>query len=118
MSAEPKAREWVLVESPMAKPANHDPSAKIASDPDPDPESEPIESDPMPIVSGPEYPIVPDPKSFPIVPDPESDPVESTPDPIVPDPESKPIGPVPEPNPFAAGTDTVGDGGESSLVDF
>lgn len=34
--------ETVLCDSPMARPANHDPSANMASpDPDPDPDTDP-----------------------------------------------------------------------------
>lgn len=41
--------EWALAESPMAKPANHDPSASIAPefDPVPVPDPEFIVIDPM-----------------------------------------------------------------------
>lgn len=67
--------ETVFAESPMAKPANHDPSASIAS-PDPDPDSDP---DPefilLPNISAPEAPEYPIPYS------------DSDPDPI---PDSDP----------------------------
>lgn len=69
--------DTVLAASPIAKPANHDPSASIASpdpdadaDPDPDPNSDP-ELAPLPNISVPEDPEYPIPYSDP---DPDSNP--------------------------------------------
>lgn len=57
--------ERVLVESPMAKPANHDPSPGIVWDPDPDPE-EPVQ-EPVPIAPGSDPASAPDTDPSPFV---------------------------------------------------
>lgn len=68
--------DTVFAEFPMAKPANHEPSASIVSpvpDPDPDPDPEP-ELAPAPNISVPDAPEYPIPYSDPD-PDPDPDPV-------------------------------------------